>query len=596
MQREGLHGEMRLEGIAVSEGVAMGRACVWRRETPLLRQTAGPVESGDAEAEVLRLEKAREAVRKELQEEAARLGAWLGQAHAEILGVQEEFLDDPAFWPQVVRKVREEGLPAEAAVQRVSEQVAAMLAGLDDAYLRERAIDIQDVVGRLVRRLQGGASPGALWDEEDPGPSVVVVDELFPSEAARLDPARVYGVITERGGKTSHAAFLLKALGIPAVFGVEGARSAVFDGETVAVDGDAGIVIVRPSEATVAGVARRQSETRRLEGEWATLREAASCSADGRRVVLEANISTPAEVEMALANGAEGVGLFRTELFFLETPTLPDEEMQYAAYRRVVEGMRGRPVTIRTLDVGGDKEIPGIPLLKEPNPFLGHRGIRLSLEQSELLDAQLRAILRASAHGPVRVMFPMVSGLEELRAAKAALQAVREALAARGVAMADRVPVGIMVEVPSAAILADRFAEEVDFFSIGTNDLVQYALAADRTNEKVADLYDPFHPAVLRLIAQVVEAAHRKGIPAAMCGDMAGDPLATPILLGLGLDEWSMNSGALKRVKPLLVCLEYAATRELVERVLRLGTAAEVRAETMAFLQKLRRRPSRETW
>lgn len=570
--------ETRLTGIGVSDGVALARARVRAPER------ADGAHSAPAEPSVerARLEAAREAVRRELRAEAERAAQTVGEENARILLVQEAMLDDPLFFPEVLRRVEADRLSAEAAVQAVAEELAAQLAALDNAYLRERAADVRDIARRLVRILRGDTDE-VLGDAGEP--VVLVVDDLLPSDATRLDPNRVHGVVARVGGKTSHAAILLRALGIPAVFGVAEALEAIQDGDLVVLDGTRGRCVVNPEPETLKAFEAKVAEERRLEAEWEAMRDRPAQSRDGQRVTLEANIGTPAEVAAALASGAEGVGLFRTEFLFLESPDLPGEEAQYRAYREVVERMGGRPVTIRTLDVGGDKELPALALPKESNPFLGYRAIRLCLERRELFETQLRAILRASAHGPVRILFPMISSVDEWRAAKAVYEDVRRRCEAEGIPVAADIPLGIMVEVPAAALLADRFAEEVDFFSIGTNDLVQYTVAVDRTNEKVAALYDPFHPAVVRLIAQVIEAAHRRGKPVGMCGGMAGEPLAAPLLLGLGLDEWSMEAGALRRIKLLLHRLDASECRALAARVLALGTAAEVRAALEEFLQ-----------
>ncbi|WP_010500838.1 phosphoenolpyruvate--protein phosphotransferase [Paenibacillus elgii] len=577
--------EQRISGIGVSEGVRIGSAL---RYSPGAaagmepeRESIGPDEVA---SETARLRQAKEACAAELQAMVERTKRTLGEDKAGIIGGQLRFLDDPKFYPAMERKVAELHISATRAVREVTEFYAARLENMANEYMRERAADIRDIGGRLLSSLRGGTQVRLSELRE---PVILVADDLAPSDTVQLDPRVVLAFVTRVGGKTSHTAILARSLGIPAVVGAGDALDAVRDGETLVVDGGAGSCVRNPEDAYLRQAAELQERARALRDELEAFRSRPAVTADGRRVELAANIGTVPEAEAAAEAGADGIGLYRTEFLFMGASRLPDEEAQYAAYRRVAEAMAGQPVIIRTLDIGGDKELPALELPKEANPFLGYRAIRIGLDRPELLRTQLRAILRASAHGWVKIMFPMISSMDEWRKARGAAHEAMEELRREGVDFDRNIELGIMVEVPSTAVMADSFAREVDFFSIGTNDLVQYTLAVDRMNEKVAELYDYFHPAVLELIRRVIEAAHRHGKWSGMCGGMAGDPLAAPLLLGLGLDEWSMEAGALPKLKRALAQLNAATCRERAQQWLQLATAAEVRSELERFRAEL---------
>ncbi|WP_163856502.1 phosphoenolpyruvate--protein phosphotransferase [Paenibacillus elgii] len=577
--------EQRISGIGVSEGVRIGSA-LWYSPGAAAgmepeRESIGPAE---VVAETLRLRQAKEACASELQAMVERTKRTLGEDKAGIIVGQLRFLDDPKFYPAMERKVAELHVSADRAVREVTEFYAARLESMANEYMRERAADIRDIGGRLLSSLRGGTQVRLSELRE---PVILVADDLAPSDTVQLDPRVVLAFVTRVGGKTSHTAILARSLGIPAVVGAGDALDAVRNGETLVVDGSAGLCVRNPEDAYLRQAVELQERERALRDELEAFRFHPAVTADGRRVELAANISTVPEAEAAAEAGADGIGLYRTEFLFMGVSRLPDEEVQYAAYRRVAEAMAGRPVIIRTLDIGGDKELPALELSKEANPFLGYRAIRIGLDRPELLRTQLRAILRASAHGRVKIMFPMISSMDEWRKARGAAHEAMEELDREGVDFDRNVELGIMVEVPSTAVMADSFAREVDFFSIGTNDLVQYTLAVDRMNEKVAELYDYFHPAVLELIRRVIEAAHRHGKWTGMCGGMAGDPLAAPLLLGLGLDEWSMEAGALPKVKRELAQLSTETCRERAQLWLQLATAAEVRSELERFRAEL---------
>ncbi|KMY61702.1 phosphoenolpyruvate-protein phosphotransferase, partial [Geobacillus stearothermophilus] len=404
----------------------------------------------------------------------------------------------------------------------------------------------------------------------------IIAEDLTPSDTAQLNRQYVKGFATDIGGRTSHSAIMARSLEIPAVVGTKTVTAEVKNGDIVIVDGLDGQVIINPSPELLAQYEQKRARYEAQKAEWAKLVHEATVTADGIHVELAANIGTPDDVKGALANGAEGIGLYRTEFLYMGRSELPTEDEQFVAYKTVLEQMNGKPVVVRTLDIGGDKELPYLQLPKEMNPFLGFRAIRLCLEMQDMFRTQLRALLRASVYGNLKIMFPMIATLDEFRQAKAILLEEKEALLRQGVAVADGIEVGMMVEIPAAAVMADQFAKEVDFFSIGTNDLIQYTMAADRMNERVAYLYQPYNPAILRLISHVIDAAHREGKWVGMCGEMAGDPIAIPILLALGLDEFSMSATSILPARAQLKQLAKEEAARIKETVLSLGTAEEV--------------------
>jgi phosphotransferase system enzyme I (PtsI) len=562
------------QGLAAAPGIAIGPAAVLKKTTGDLEQTGPAAEPQEEEA---RLTAAVEAVRRELTALKERTEREVGAEQAAIFGAHLLMLDDPALVGETRRLIREEKLAAPAALTRVVDDLAAVLDALPDEYLRERAADVRDVGGRLLAELTGARTEVVL-----PAPAVVVGADLTPSQTAQLPKDKLLALLSGTGGRTAHVAILARSLGIPAVVGLGERLSTVRDGDLVAVDGTQGLVAVNPSDQELEEWRRRQAAAEEEKARLAAFKDLPGVTRDGRRVELAANIGTPGDVGPAQALGAEGVGLFRTEFLYMDRTDLPSEEEQFEAYRTAVAAFAPQPVIIRTLDIGGDKELPYLGLTREENPFLGLRAIRFSLARPEVFRTQLRAILRAGAYGNVKVMFPMVATPAEVRSARRHLEEVREELSRAGVKLAEKIEVGIMVEVPAAALAADLLAPEVDFFSIGSNDLIQYTLAADRHNERVAYLYEPFHPAVLRLIERTIRAAHAAGIWAGMCGELAGDRLATPLLLGLGLDEFSMAAGSLPAVKERLRALSYAEAQRIAATALSLPDAAAVRAHLEA--------------
>jgi len=570
-----------LHGIPASDGIAVGPVFHLRRTQVQVRA----VTVDDPAAEWARLEAARAAARAEIEALVTR-ATQVGESEAAIFEAHRMFLDDPALLDTVRARIEEERQNAEAAWNTAIENYAATLETLDDPIFRTRAADLRDVGGRVLRRLAGVAESAAALTT----PSVIVAAELTPSDTVQLDQALVLAFCTAGGGPTSHAAILARALGRPAVVGLGPALEDLAAGTTVIVDGTAGLVVADPDPATLARALERQTADRTVRAQAVARASAPAITRDGHRIEVVANLGAAAEVETALAQGAEGVGLLRTEFLFLDRQTPPNEDEQVEAYRAILTalnlpGLTGaeresaiqRPLIIRTLDIGGDKPVPYLDLGQEMNPFLGVRGLRLGLAHPDLLKTQLRAILRAGVAGRVLVMFPMVTTVAEVRAAKALLAEARAELDTAG--LPHRLDgVGIMVEVPGAALLADQFAAEVDFFSLGTNDLTQYTLAADRTNSGVAALADALHPAVLRLIERTAAAAHAAGGWCGVCGELAGDPVAVPILVGLGVDELSMAPAAIPQAKEIIRGLSFAEAQDLARRALNLASADEVRA------------------
>jgi len=578
----GARQEIRFEGAGVSPGMACGKIHVVRDDLDdVPRYRIAPSQVPD---EIGRFETALIQTRMQILEMQQRIAESIGAKDAAIFDAHLLVVEDRTLIDEVLRKLETDLCNVEWVFQEVAMRYAETLNKIDDPYLRERALDIQDVTKRVIRNLQGKAPKTFLALSES---HILVAHNLTPSDTASINRANVLAIATDLGSRTSHAAILARSLNIPAVVGLHDITAKLETGQHVLVDGSDGLLIVNPAPGTIAHYAQLESRRAEVVAQLKELRTTRSTTRDGRHIVLSANIELPEDVEAVAANGAEGIGLYRTEFLYLNRTTLPTEDEQFETYRKVAERVRPDPLIIRTFDLGGDKLAPGtVDITDELNPFLGWRAIRLCLEHIEIFKTQLRAILRASAVGNIKIMFPMISGLEELRRAKAVLAECNEELRRSGIPFAEEIEVGAMIEIPSAAICANALAREVDFFSIGTNDLIQYALAVDRVNEKIAYLYEPTHPAILRLLRMITEAAHAHHIWVGVCGEMAGDVALVPLLLGLGMDELSAGATVVPRVKRAVQSLAIPECRELVEETLKLNTSSEILARCLELADK----------
>ena len=577
MSRDNALEEIRFEGAGVSPGIAHGKIHVVRDELDeVVRYRIAPSQVAD---EISRFEAALIQTRMQILEMQQRIAESIGAKDAAIFDAHLLVVEDRTLIDEVLRKLETDLCNVEWIFQEVATRYAETLNKIDDPYLRERALDIQDVTKRVIRNLQGKAPKTFLALTE---PHILVAHNLTPSDTASMNRANVLGIATDLGSRTSHAAILARSLGIPAVVGLHDITAKLETGQHVLLDGSDGCLIVAPMPETLARYAEIVSRRAKVVARLKELRETTSTTRDGHHIVLSANIELPEDVEAVEANGAEGIGLYRTEFLYLNRTTLPTEDEQYETYRKVAERVRPNPLIIRTFDLGGDKLAPGtVDISDELNPFLGWRAIRFCLENIDIFKTQLRAILRASAVGNVKIMFPMISGVDELRRAIAVLAECKEELCSSHIDIGEKIEVGAMIEIPSAAISANVLAPEVDFFSIGTNDLIQYALAVDRVNEKIAHLYEPTHPAVLRLLKMVADAGHASDIWVGVCGEMAGDIALIPLLLGLGVDELSASATLVPRVKRAVQSLAIPECRELVQEALELDTASEILARCL---------------
>ncbi|EDW23034.1 phosphoenolpyruvate--protein phosphotransferase [Bacillus sp. FSL K6-4563] len=559
----------QLKGIGASAGVAIAKA--YRLEEPDL--TVHQKDINDPETEVKRFEEAIHVSKQELEAIKEHALKELGQDKADIFSAHLLVLSDPELLNPVKDKINSDKVNAEFALKETATMFVTMFEAMDNEYMKERAADIRDVTKRVIGHLLGVDIPNPSMISEE---VVIIAEDLTPSDTAQLNRQFVKGFATDIGGRTSHSAIMARSMEIPAVVGTKEATKTVKNGDLIIVDGISGDVIIQPSEDEVKAYQKKHEDYLAKKVEWAKLVDQPTVTKDGVHVELAANIGTPEDVKGVLENGGEAVGLYRTEFLYMGRDQLPTEEEQFDAYKTVLEKMEGKAVVVRTLDIGGDKELPYLQLPKEMNPFLGFRAIRLCLEEQEIFRTQLRALLRASTYGNLKIMFPMIATLSEFREAKAILLEEKEALVAAGTDVSDSIEIGIMVEIPSTAVIADQFAKEVDFFSIGTNDLIQYTMAADRMNERVSYLYQPYNPAILRLITLVIEAAHKEGKWVGMCGEMAGDEIAIPLLLGLGLDEFSMSATSILPARTQLSKLSKEEAASFKEHILSLSTTEEV--------------------
>ena len=546
-----------LKGIAASDGIAIAEA--YRLVEPDLSFSKTSVT--DVDAEIARFKKAVEESTKELEAVRDKAKETLGEDEAQVFDAHLLFLSDPEFTGAIETEIKDEKINAEAALDDTAQKYIAIFEGMtDNAYMQERAADVRDVSKRLMAHLLGKKLPDpASIDHE----VVVIAHDLTPSDTAQLNKKYVKGFVTDIGGRTAHSAIMARSLEIPAVVGTETITSDVKDGEMVIADGLDGDVLINPTDAEVKEYTEKGEAFAKRKAEWKKLKDEPSVTANGKHFTIAANIGTPDDMEGVKENGAEAIGLYRTEFLYMDSSDFPTEEEQFKAYKTVLEGMDGKQVVIRTCDIGGDKHLDYWDLPEEMNPFLGVRAIRLSMQNPDIFRTQLRALLRASAYGKLGIMFPMIGTLDELRKAKKILAEEKDDLVKKGVKIGEDLQVGMMIEVPAAAVLADQFAKEVDFFSIGTNDLIQYTMAADRGNDNVSYLYQPYNPSVLRLIKHTIDGAHENGIWCGMCGEAAGDDIMFPILLSMGLDEYSMSATSILRIRSLMKKINTEDIKEL---------------------------------
>ncbi|EAW7106617.1 phosphoenolpyruvate--protein phosphotransferase [Listeria monocytogenes] len=558
-----------LKGIAASDGIAIAKAYLLVEPDLSYEKT----EVTDVESEVKRFESALEVSRTELSMIREKAAKDLGEDKAQIFDAHLLVLNDPELTGPIEESIKNSKTNAETALQETTDMFIGMFESMDNEYMRERAADIKDVRKRVLSHLLGVTIPNpALIDEE----VVVVAADLTPSDTAQLNRNFVKGFVTDIGGRTSHSAIMARSLEIPAVVGTKEVTASVAKNDIVIIDGLEGNVIIHPTEEQIAHYEKIKSDFALQQAEWDKLKNEKTVSKDGVHVELAANIGTPNDLEGVISNGGEAVGLYRTEFLYMGRDNFPTEEEQFEAYKAVVSGMDGKSVVVRTLDIGGDKTLPYLELPEEMNPFLGFRAIRLCFANEELFRTQLRALLRASVHGNLKIMFPMIATVNEFRQARDILLDEKAKLKAAGTEVSDSIELGIMIEIPAAAVLADQFAKEVDFFSIGTNDLIQYTMAADRMNERVSYLYQPYNPSILRLVKMVIDASHKEGKWTGMCGEMAGDQTAVPLLLGLGLDEFSMSASSILKSRSLIKRLDQSEMVKLAEEALNKSTAEEV--------------------
>lgn len=568
-----------ITGIPASPGIVFGKALVLKEEKIVL--DTQKISEDQIEAEVARFYAGREAAVEQLNSIHQRALKSLGEEKAAIFEGHLMILEDEELEEEIIDYLRSNKVNASVAASKIIDQQVEMLSEIDDEYLKERAGDIRDIGNRLIKNILGMhiVDLGDITEE-----SILVAYDLTPSETAQLNLEKVLGFITDIGGRTSHTSIMARSLELPAIVGTNNVTARVNTGDYLILDAVNNRVYVNPTQAEIDELKTLEAKLAEEKAELAKLKDLPAVTLDDHKVDVVANIGTIRDCEGAHRNGAEGVGLYRTEFLFMDRDQLPSEEEQFIAYKEVVEAMEGRLVVLRTMDIGGDKELPYLNLPKEMNPFLGWRAVRIALDRREILHAQLRAVLRASAFGKLAVMFPMIISVEEIRELKSVLETLKAELRAEGKAFDENIQVGVMVETPSAAVNAKFLAKEVDFFSIGTNDLTQYTLAVDRGNELISHLYNPMSPSVLGLIKQVIDASHAEGKWTGMCGELAGDERATLLLLGMGLDEFSMSAISVPHIKKLVRHVSYQEVKALADEALQKPTAAEIEQLIQAFL------------
>ena len=561
---------MVINGIGASDGYAIGK--IYKYEQ--IKLDVKKIEVNNIVEEVEKLNNAIAQSKKELEIIKEKTRANIDDEHAAIFEAHIDILQDPELIGTIKSKIEEEKVNADYALKEVTDMFVTMFEAMDNEYIRERAADIKDVSKRLLMNLLGikGQDPSAIAEEV-----IVVAEDLTPSDTAQLNKSLIQGFVTNIGGRTSHSAIMARTLEIPAIVGTKNAFEKIDNEAVIILDGFTGEIFVNPNEEMIEEYKEKQKAFAEQKSYLLKFKDVATKTKDGFHVELAANIGSPEDVEGVLNNGGEGIGLYRTEFLYMGKSDFPTEEEQFEAYKTVLEKMNGKPVVVRTLDIGGDKELSYLKMEHELNPFLGNRAVRLCMNNKDIFKTQLRALLRASIYGNLKIMFPMIAEINEFLSVKEFLLSVKDELVKEGIEISNTFELGIMIEIPAAAILADEFAKEVDFFSIGTNDLIQYTFAADRMNEKVSYLYQPYNPSLIRLIKMVIDAAHKEGKWVGMCGEMAGEELAVPILLGLGLDEFSMSATSILKSRNLLSMIERSEAIEISEKALKMRSDKDVR-------------------
>lgn len=558
-----------MNGIGVSPGIVLGKALVYSQpEIIINKQNVKLIDN-----EIDKLDKAIEKGLGEIEKLYKETLNTVGKKEAEIFNAHKSMIKDPDYIDSIKAKIKDENINVELAVKEVSNHYISIFENIKDEYLKERSLDIKDVCQRLLRILAGVESINLSKITEE---YIIVAEDLTPSDLAQMNKKKVQGITTENGGKNSHTSIIARGLEIPAVTGVKNITNIVKTGDMIIVDGDEGLVLINPSEEDIQKYKSKKIDYERFKIKLQEMKGKESISRDGIKVEITANIGKPEDLEKVIENDGEGIGLFRTEFLYMDKDRLPTEEEQFEAYKTVAQELDGKPVVIRTLDVGGDKDIPYLNFPVEMNPFLGYRAIRICLDRKDIFKPQLRAILRASAFGNIRIMFPMISNIKEVRDAKKILEEIKEELRKENISFNEDIEVGIMVEIPAVAVHSDIFAKEVDFFSIGTNDLIQYTIAVDRGNKNISQLYNQYHPAVLKLIKKTIESGHKEGILIGMCGEAAGDKKLIPVLLGMGLDEFSMSPSSILRARYIINNISKADIEPLLDEMLSLPTAEDV--------------------
>lgn len=576
------------DGIPASSGFAIGKVLVYK-ETAIVVNNTLLETATDIETQLALFRKALLDSKEQVQAIKQKAMKALGKKNAAILDAHLEILDDPMLIEKMEHRVRVERKNAELALHEIQGELVALFEAMEADYFRERAADVKDICLRVMKNIKG-IKDTALDNLTEQ--AIVIAEDLTPSDTAAMDLENVLGFVTDLGGRTSHTAIMARSLEIPAVVGAGNLSTVAQNGMTVIVDAETGKVILEPDAETVREYEEKREQYRQNRLKLEGLRELPAVTTDGKSVEMCTNIGSVKDVASALKNGCEGVGLYRTEFLYMDNTAFPSEVEQFEAYKAVAEAMGDQPVIIRTLDIGGDKSLPYYKFPYELNPFLGWRAVRMCLNEKEIFTTQLRAILRASHYGNIKIMFPMIVSLEEIRLCKTILESCKDELRSENIAFNESIDVGIMVETPASVILADFFAREIDFFSIGTNDLTQYMLAVDRGNEKISHMYNPYHPAVLKGIKTVIDASHRAGKWTGMCGEFAGDPKASYLLLGMGLDEFSMAASSIPAVKRIIRKSSFEKAREFADSVLELGTVLDVEKAVFDRFEEMEREPS----